>query len=146
MLQNYYLFRLCVCFRDDKMKVYSQLMKIRSPFFAFLIVLLILTGCYRAPEVPGFNSDQWKASLETCDGYRLSSSQLLLDNYEILKGASQNEIQLLLGRETQHSLYLRNQKFFFYDLNCTDAPGKKEHLRIRFDALGHVREVLKEEK
>ena len=121
-------------------------MKIRTLFPAFFLVLIGLTGCYRAPEIPGFDSDQWKASLETCDGYRYNSSQLLLDNFDLIKGATQNEIQLLLGPETQHSLYLRNQKFFFYDLNCPDTSGKKEHLRIRFDALGHVREVLREEK
>ncbi len=145
-LQSYYLFRLQVCFGDDKMKLYSRLMKTCSPSFFFLIILLFMTSCYRAPEVPGFDTDQWKASLETCDGYRMANTQLLIDNFDLIKGATQNEIQLLLGQETQHSLYLRNQKFFFYDLNCPNAPGKQEHLRIRFDALGHVREVLREEK
>lgn len=121
-------------------------MKIRISFLTFLFLSLLAGSCYRAPDVPGFDAEKWKTSLETCDGYRTESSQLLLDNFEALKGATQNEIQLLLGPETQHSLYLRNQKFFFYDLSCPNAPGAKEHLRIRFDALGHVREVLKEEK
>lgn len=121
-------------------------MKTRTPFFVFSIISLLVSSCYRAPEVPGFDSEKWQKSLETCDGYRVESNQLLLDHFEVLKGATQNEIQLLLGRETQHSLYLRNQKFFFYDLSCADSPGIKEHLRIRFDALGHVREVLREEK
>lgn len=107
---------------------------------------MYLTGCYNAPEIPGFDSEKWKASLETCDGYRSESAPILLDHFDLIKGATQNEIQLLLGPETQHSLYLRNQKFFFYDLNCADAAGLQEHLRIRFDALGHVREVLREEK
>lgn len=121
-------------------------MKTRSLFLPFLFVLLLVTGCYRAPEVPEFESEKWKASIENCDNYRYESYQILLDNFEVIKGATQNEIQLLLGPETQHSLYLRNQKFFFYDLSCPEVAGATERLRIRFDALGHVREVLWEEK
>ncbi len=137
---------MCVCFGDDKMKLYSRLMKTCTSLFPFLLIALLVIGCYRAPEVPGFDPEKWKVSLASCDGYRVESSQLLIDNFDVLKGATQNEIQLLLGPETRHSLYLRNQKFFFYDLTCQDNPGLQEHLRIRFDALGHVREVLREEK
>ena len=121
-------------------------MKFRNHFLSFLCISLLVSSCYHAPEVPGFDADKWKASPETCDGYRIGSIQLLLDNFEVLKGSTQNEVRLLLGPESQHSLYLRNQKFFFYDLNCANYSGKKEHLRIRFDALGHVREILREEK
>ena len=110
------------------------------------LLILTLTSCYRAPEIEGFDADKWKQSLDNCDNYRLEASKLLLDQWEILKGETQNEIRELLGKETQHSLYLRNQKFFFYDLNCPNTSGKQQLLRIRFDALGHVREVLKEEK
>ncbi|MDW3192113.1 MAG: hypothetical protein R8G66_07105 [Cytophagales bacterium] len=120
-------------------------MKTRAYFPAFLLVSLLLTSCYRAPEVPGFDADKWKASIENCDNYRFESYQILIDHFELIKGATQNEIQLLLGPETQHSLYLRNQKFFFYDLSCPEK-GATERLRIRFDALGHVREVLWEIK
>ena len=120
-------------------------MKTRAFFPAFLLVSL-LTSCYRAPEVPGFDAEKWKASIENCDNYRYESYQILIDNFELIKGATQNEIQLLLGAETQHDLYLRNQKFFFYDLSCPEVKGATERLRIRFDALGHVREVLWEEK
>lgn len=120
-------------------------MKIKSLLTFGTGVILFLSGCYQAPKIPGFESDKWKNSLDNCDGYRAEASQVLLDQWQDLKGASQNEVRQLLGKETQHQLYLRNQKFFFYDLNCPDDTTQLQ-LRIRFDALGHVREMLKEEK
>ena len=108
-------------------------------------VVLFLVGCYGTPKVEGFDSQRWKTSLANCDDYRLQHVDLLLQQAEDLKGTGQNGMQQMLGKPTRHELYQRNQKFFYYDLNC-GAAGPEEQLRIRFDALGNLREMTRELK
>jgi hypothetical protein len=106
--------------------------------FLLIFCTVLVTSCYRAPEIVDFNKDDWEMALDNCNSYRIESTekQLLLQEENIL-GASQNEIKALLGNPTRHQLFNRNQKFFYYQLNCE----KDLELSIRFDALGRVKEI-----
>ena len=113
--------------------------------FVVFALLTCLIGCYSAPEIEGFDSDQWKAALQDCDSGRTEQVDLLMDQVDKLKGKGQNSIQQLLGKPTRHELYKRNQKFFYYDLSC-DGAANAEQIRIRFDALGNLREITRQLK
>ncbi len=76
-----------------------------------IALLLIVCSCYEAPEIEGFNSETWKKSLASCQNNREALARLLMDNFAQIKGSSQNEIQLLLGKAERHQLFSRNQNF-----------------------------------
>ena len=103
-----------------------------------LLLLLLFAGCYFAPDIPGFDQKAWELSLEECSDYRtIKSKELLIGNESYLLTLNQNELKELLGLPDQHQLFNRNQKFFYYQLDC-DATHQ---LAVRFDALGRVKEV-----
>jgi len=107
--------------------------------------LPLLIGCYRTPQIDGFDSTRWKTSIADCNNYRLQHVDLLLESADQLKGTGQNGMQQMLGKPARNELYERNQKFFYYNLNC----GKNEpaqQLCLRFDALGNLREMNRELK
>ena len=109
-------------------------------FFSFLSIILLLTGCYSAPDIKGFDSEKWANDPQTCEGYRLKSAREILENEnstENLLGSNQNEVKALFGDPEKHQLFNRNQKFFFYELDCSN----EKQLSIRFDALGRVKEL-----
>ncbi len=118
-------------------------LRLNSRVLAFVPVILL--ACYSAPQIDGFDSQRWKSALTDCTDYRLQHVQLLLDEEGTLKGEGQNQVQQLLGKPTRHELYNRNQKFFYYDLNC-EGDTAMYQLRIRFDALGKLREMSQELK
>ncbi len=94
-----------------------------------------------APEIEGFDSDSWEKSLEECDNYRKENAfRLTSQNGDPLLTKNQNEIKSLLGNPSRHRLFNRNQKFFYYNLDCNND----QVLSIRFDALGRVKEVMVE--
>ena len=97
----------------------------------------MLGACYSPPAIEGFSSDKWENALTECDGYRISGADSILKNKEQLLLKNQNEIRELLGAPARHQLFSRNQKFFFYELDCK----KTTELSIRFDALGRVKEL-----
>ena len=102
------------------------------------LTLLFLIGCYSAPKIDGFDQQQWFNSLTECNDYRmLISDSIFKGSQSPLLTLSQNELQELLGKPDQHQLFNRNQKFFYYSLNC----DKTYQLAVRFDALGRVKEV-----
>lgn len=125
--------------------LYLRTMKCKTAVISFLLTL-ILSACYRAPKVPDFNKEEWINLKGSCDTPRVSMAEQIRESFDLLKGASQNEVRVLLGKPDRHQLYLRNQKFFFYDLQCPEYGAPKKQLRIRFDALGEVREILVELK
>lgn len=110
--------------------------------FTSLLLLLVFSSCYKAPKIEGFSGNTWNESLENCDDYRIAKSKEVLigGNSQILT-INQNELKELLGTPDQHQLFNRNQKFFFYNLDC-DSTAR---LSVRFDALGRVKEVTIEQ-
>ncbi len=104
-----------------------------------ILLLIILFSCYPKVRLDGFDKEAWAVSLTECTGYREEHLNILLQQKEILLEKNQNQIQELLGTPTRHELFSRNQKFFFYQLEC----DSKAELRLRFDALGRLKELRK---
>ena len=114
---------------------------------AFPIVLMMfLSSCYQPPELTGFDKSKWQSNLDECGSEKLEEAENLIAHFADIKGSSQNEMRLLLGKPDRHELYERTQKFFFYQLTCPDSTETVQQLRLRFDALGSLREGLVEIK
>lgn len=108
-------------------------------FFPF-ILLVSISSCYQAPVIEDFDKDAWIAEPENCSGYRLAVAEEIMvskDKQNKLLTRNQNEIKNLFGEPDKHQLFNRNQKFFFYKLDCE----QRKELSIRFDALGRVKEL-----
>ena len=108
------------------------------------LTLFLLSGCYKAPKLTGFSQENWQMNVDECGKEKLQEAENLVTNFSEIKGSSQNEISLLLGKPERHELFERTQKFFFYQLTCPDSAGRTQQLRLRFDALGSLREGLVE--
>ncbi len=116
----------------------KTILDIKPRLFMLVALIWIASSCYSTPEIPGFNTKKWLAFNEDCSDYRLiEGSELILEHEELLLSYGQNEITNTLGPPSRHELFNRNQKFFFYDLDCLE----KETLRFRFDALGRLKEI-----
>ncbi|MDH5608302.1 MAG: hypothetical protein OEY56_02380 [Cyclobacteriaceae bacterium] len=103
-----------------------------------LLFLFTLSGCYQAPLIENFDAVKWQIALTDCTDYRrIEAAPLLVAQKEAILSATQNQVTELLGAPDRHQLYDRNQKFFYYTLDC---DGTKE-LSLRFDALGRVKEI-----
>lgn len=105
-----------------------------------LIGLLILSSCYKTLSIDGFDTEQW-SSEEVCSTYRLDNADLIMENQDILLKGTQNDVESLLGKASEHELYQRNQKFFHYRLTPADTCGTYEtikYLSVRFNAIGRA--------
>lgn len=103
-----------------------------------VISTTILIGCYQAPNLKDFDQEKWEKAITECTNYRLVAAKDLIDlQRQMILGLNQNEITKLFGNPTQHLLHSRNQKFFFYQLDCDNT----KRLSLRFDALGRVKEI-----
>jgi hypothetical protein len=102
----------------------------------FLTVLVV--SCYSPPTIRGFDPSLWEMALEECNDYRMEASrQYFTGSQSSILTLNQNELQELLGNAKHHELFSRNQKFFYYQLDCDNT----QRLSVRFDALGRVKEV-----
>ncbi|MFY0686054.1 MAG: hypothetical protein JXQ90_02765 [Cyclobacteriaceae bacterium] len=106
-------------------------------YFPILVTLLILSSCTKV-EIDGFDKELWSKSIQSCDGYRFEiCEKIILPKKNEVLGLNQNEIKSLFGAPPRNELYERNQKFFFYPVDCEG----KQSLSVRFDALGRCKEV-----
>jgi hypothetical protein len=107
-----------------------------------IAIAILLTSCYSAPEVEGFERDVWDSALTDCSDYRYEfvSDFVQRDDNAVIT-SNQNEVKALFGNPTRHRLFNRNQKFFYYQLNCDNT----HEMAVRFDALGRVKEITLEE-
>ena len=106
-----------------------------------IFIPLLLTSCYSTLTIDGFDKEEWANYEANCSSYRIEASSLIIENQDILLGATQNEVESLLGKAKEHELYQRNQKFFHYRLTPPDSCGQQEtieFLSIRFNAIGRA--------
>ena len=107
-------------------------------YLNLLLLVLLFTSCYQPPKIDGFDTDQWSAALTECTDYRIVTIEhLVKEQEEKILSLNQNEVSNLFGNPSQHQLYNRNQKFFYYQLDCENT----KRLALRFDALGRVKEI-----
>lgn len=108
-------------------------------------VLLLLFSCQPTLEVEGFNPEEWQNSLSSCTDSRVEMARLLVTHQNELLGSGETSIKALLGAPNEHELYLRTQKFFYYNLTPGDTcenVSKPLRLSILFDALDRAKEVM----
>lgn len=109
--------------------------------FAYILLLITLSSCYKTLSLEGFDTERWKAYQNDCSSYREDIAPLLIEKQEQLLKSTQNEIESLLGKATEHELYDRNQKFFHYRLTPDESCQTNEivqYLSIRFNAMGRA--------
>lgn len=106
--------------------------------------LLIISSCYSIPEIEGFDQKAWSTVITDCEQSKEPLATILLANEDKLIGEGQAEIKALLGKPAANELYVRNQKFLYYNLTAGDTctnVDKALRLSIRFDALDRVKEI-----
>lgn len=108
-------------------------------------VIVLLSSCYSSPSIEGFDKELWKTPISYCDQDKVNLANVLVDNKDKLLGEGQTQIKKLLGQPSEHELYRRTEKFFYYNLTpgdtCTNVQTPKR-LSIRFDALDRAKEVM----
>lgn len=105
-----------------------------------LLTAILFAQCYSIPNIEGFDQGNWLQSAISCEDNRMTQADLLVEQQGKLLGEGQAEIKTLLGQPTEHELYNRNQKFFYYQLVEGDSCANRR-LSVRFDALDRVKEI-----
>ena len=108
--------------------------------------LFLLLSCYHTPKIEGFDPKAWNEAIESCSDYREKNVIKILNNKDQLLSHGQNSIQNILGKPSEHELYRRNKKFFFYNLTCEKNNEDVKRLSILFDALGRAQDIRVEVK
>ncbi|MEQ9007871.1 MAG: hypothetical protein RLP12_08310, partial [Ekhidna sp.] len=86
----------------------------------FILLIISISSCYSSITMDGFDKEQWVTYEEDCSTYRLDISDLIIEQQDVILKGTQNEIESLLGKPSEHELYNRNQKFFHYRLTPPD--------------------------
>lgn len=106
--------------------------------FCIFLSAALLTSCYSAPEIEGFDKKEWNQEINNCNQSKVKLAEILLNNEEKLLGMGQASIKSFLGQPYANELYQRNQKFFYYQLTPGDTCSTIQTplmLSIRFDAI-----------
>lgn len=109
--------------------------------------LLTLYSCKPAPTIKGFDSEQWKNDPNGCKNERAKLFPVLEKNRNKLIKVEAAQVLKFLGRPDKNELSRRNQRFHIYFVEPGgQCKGRKDNygkiLRIRFDALNRVSEVI----
>lgn len=108
-------------------------------FLTVCPLILVLSSCYPVPEIDGFDLEAW-GKAPGCDTLKTRQAKLLISQSEKLLGKGEATVKGLLGKPSEHELYNRNQKFFYYGLTDKNCPAPKR-LSVKFDALDRAKEI-----
>jgi len=113
----------------------------------YLIAIILLASCQTKVQFEQFDAAAWQSDRNGCTGLRTTLLPDLLLEKDKLTGLNQPSLSRVLGRPDHQELYVRNQKFFVYFIDpseaCRDQSGEEQprQLHIRFNATGKVNEV-----
>ena len=116
--------------------------------FLFIIFITGIMACNKTVDLPDFDEERWKIDKNGCSNVRVDMADQLVKAKDHLKGLTEEEIVLVLGRPDKHELYKRNQKFFIYEIDnapaCSDYDSSKTHtfFSIRYNATGRAKEIM----
>jgi hypothetical protein len=113
--------------------------------FLLIILSAFILSCYPKIQIEGFEPEAWNKPFETCEDSKEALANLIISQQEKLLGEGQAEIKQLLGQPSEHELYRRNQKFFFYFLTPGDTCENvisHTKLSIKFDAIDRAKELM----
>ncbi|MEQ8470512.1 MAG: hypothetical protein RIC35_04970 [Marinoscillum sp.] len=110
----------------------------------YCLLLVLLCSCYSTPKIEGFDPDLWKVEIRYCDQSKVELAKVLVNHKDQILGEGQAQIKKFLGQPSEHELYRRTQKFFYYNLTPGDTCDIKtpQRLSIRFDALDRAKEIM----
>lgn len=114
--------------------------------FGYSIILTVITGCAKNPDLKGFDQELWRRDTRSCQNVRAS----LLDDFRKvsfnLTGLSHREIISILGKPEGESLENSGMRVFYYYTqpgpHCEKKPSAASRIAIRFDVLDRVNEVM----
>lgn len=116
----------------------------------FIIILIIVTSCGRPLPKGDFDSAAWKADPLACKDKRVK----LIPGFETIKdnlrGVSEKDLQLVLGKPELTSLTEQSERNYIYFLEpgsqCQDKTktSSANKLIIRISSLGWVTELTYE--
>lgn len=120
-------------------------MKTRIVYSVFFI--LIISSCGRPlPTLENVDLKQWGDDRNGCSGLRSKMIDAIRLQKAKLLGLNEQQVITLLSRPDQNELYKRNQKFYYYFLQPSQACSSdhSEHALqfvIRFNAMGIAKET-----
>lgn len=113
-----------------------------ASFLSFAALLLL--SCRQAPEVQGFNSQDWLSDPGGCKGIRARVWQQFEDKKSNLLGYEENDLGQLLGPADSKELLERGQKVYTYSISGSEkcAEQMPERLLVlRVNVTGKVSEL-----
>lgn len=115
--------------------------------YTVLICVAILSGCGKeTPELTGVDLQAWKEDKHGCEGKRTAMTEAIRQQKNKLLGLDEMAIVKMLGKPDRNELYRRNQKFYRYFLQPSEACASPEkmplQLIIRFNAMGLAKETM----
>jgi hypothetical protein len=113
---------------------------------SILLIAILFIACGKdLPQLDGVDTAQFKEDKNGCSGVRQTMEASLQSEMSKLKGLSEANVQILLGRPDQNELYKRNQKFYYYFLSpgpgCSSPDSAAHRLALRFNAMGYAQLV-----
>ena len=112
-----------------------------------LLIVSILCACNVVEiQLGDINLTDWKKDKYGCLGNRLSSIGILRDHKDNLLRHSETEIIKAIGLPEKAELIGHSEKYYSYNIDpapeCNETSPSSKYLRIRFNSVGHAREVL----
>ncbi len=113
---------------------------------SLLAAVFLFISCGKdLPTLDGIDIEKWKQDKNACAGDRQAMEQSLRQEASKLKGLSEANIIVMLGKPDQNELYKRNQKFFHYFITpgpgCEKPDSLPHRLVVRFNAMGYAQLV-----
>ncbi|MBR9997966.1 MAG: hypothetical protein KFF73_03300 [Cyclobacteriaceae bacterium] len=122
-------------------------------YISHIIVPGFITMFLSCSSPVSLNMDKarWISDQEGCTGYRMEVYQNIMNEKDKLLGLSNKKIVQLLGNPNINELYIRNQKFFVYQVSSGKSCGGQAKepdlfLIFRFTAMGLVNEIYMNDK
>lgn len=127
--------------RKAKNKITQTILKAINISCCFMLI-----SCSSNTSNFNFDSAQWKSDLNGCKGLRISLQEQVEEIRLKLVGLNERDIRQLVGKPDTEELMERSQKVYIYYLSpgpkCISTTIKEfTILKVRFDALGTVREA-----
>ena len=108
------------------------------PFIIAVSFVICTSGCSVRKDYD-INWQQCSSGTYQSDSMTIGR---LSNKESFIIGMTEDQVVDLLDKPTETLLLNRAEKFFLYNLSCDNSQNKNENLRIRFNAIGLVRECL----
>ena len=111
------------------------------------ILVIILAGCSKNPDLPGFDKTGWQQDVRSCRNIRPGLVASLKKNTRYLVGLRHNEVIAVLGKPEGNSLEKSGERVYYYytepgsQCDNKNKPSEANKVFIRFDALDRAYKI-----